>query len=74
MKRKNLLKAQIQIDGFNINLFCRKVTGGYVWYATGAGATNQRIDEDPYESLIEAKSGLVTTYPPSRYSMVASWV
>lgn len=74
MKKRNLLKAYIRIDGFDIDLSCRKVKGGYMWYGNGAGATNLQIDADLYESLWEAKCGLVTTYPPLRYDMKASWL
>ena len=76
MKQKTLLKASIQIDGFPITLSCRRIKGGYAWYADGAGATNMRVDEElyPYETLIDAKNGLITTYPPLRYGMVASWL
>jgi len=74
MKKRNLLKAQMRIDGFDITLSCRKVKDGYVWYGDGAGARNLRIDEEPYENLTDAKAGLVTTYPPTRYGMVASWL
>ena len=74
MKLKNYLKAKASVNGVKVILSCRKVRGGYAWYANDGLANNIRLDEIPYRNLAEAKSGLVVTYPTLRYNMRAKWI
>ena len=73
MKRKNLLKAKMWIDGIKIDLSCRKTSMGFRWYGNDGRGERLAMDES-VDSINEAKSALTTTYPPRRYRMVASWL
>ena len=73
MKRKNLLKAKMNVGGIPVNFFCRKMKSGYRWYGND-GRGERLVIQESMESLSEAKSALVVTYPPGMYGLEASWV